>query len=181
MTDNPPNQPYTGTPIYTNAPAEKSGVAWWVWVIAAVFVCGCLACAGTVGFLYYFGREPENVTLSYSMPSVVKNGENFDLTITISNTGTEVISVADIDLDQALGGSILDGAMVLETEPHMERDYSVSGIKSFKYNASIGPGETKDVTFHMQATTVGEFGGPIGVYVGDLSKTIDYIGIIVQE
>ncbi len=181
MADNLPNQPYTGAQIYADIPAEKSGAAWWVWVLSTIFVCGCLACAGIVGIVYYFGREPENVSLSYSMPAIVKKGENFDLTITISNTGTKAITVADIDLDRSLGDSILDGVMVLETEPHLERDYSISGIKSFKYDTTIDPDETKNVTFHMQAITVGEFGGPIGIYVGNLAKSIDYIGIIVQE
>jgi hypothetical protein len=159
----------------------KSGVAWWVWLIIAIVVCVCLSCAAAVGGLFYMGRDPENITISYSMPSVVKTGENFDLELTIKNTGDQTVTVMDIDLDEALGGSILDGAMVLETEPHMERDYSISGIKTFKYNTDIGPGETQVVTFHLQATTVGEFGGSIGVYVGELAARIDYIGIIIQE
>lgn len=115
------------------------------------------------------------------MPSVVRKGENFDLVLTLTNTGNTSFTVGDIDLDEILGGSILDGAIVLETEPIMERDYSVSGIKSFHYNQTLQPDETKHVIFHLQATTAGEFGGSIGIYVGNLSKRINYVGIIVQE
>jgi len=180
MTDNLPNGPYTGTPLYTTTP-EKTGVAWWVWVISGIFVCACLACAGTAGFVSYFGREPEDLRVSYSMTSVVQRDEKFDLTLLLSNTGSETFTISDIDLDEALSGSILDGAVVLETDPHMERDYSISGIKTFKYNETLKPGESKEVIFHMQAITVGEFGGSIGLFVGNIAKRIGYVGIVVQE
>lgn len=160
---------------------KKNGVKWWVWLIVAILACVCLACAGTFGFFAYFAREPEGLSVDYSMPSVVQNGENFDLVITITNSGSAPLAVSDIDLDEAFDGSILDGSLVLETDPPMERDYSLEGIKTFVYNQSIAPGETKNVTFHLQATTVGEFGGPVGIYVGDIAKRIDYIGIIIQK
>jgi hypothetical protein len=162
-------------------PKSSGGPKWWVWTIIAVVVCCCLTIVGIIGVLSYFGREPENVSVEYEMPSVVKNGQTFDLILKITNSGNESITVEDIDLDEALGGSILDGSVVLETEPDMERDYSVTGLKTFYYKQPIGPGETKTVTFHLQATTVGEYGGSIGIYVGGISKRIDYIGIIVQE
>lgn len=160
---------------------NSSGSQWWVWALIAVGVCCCLAIAGTVGVLAYFGREPENISVDYDMPAVVSNGENFDLEIRITNTGSELITVNDIDLDEAFGGSILDGSVVLETEPNMERDYSLEGVKTFYYNQTLQPGETKTVIFHLQATDVGEFGGSIGIYVGDISKRLEYVGLIVQE
>lgn len=160
---------------------STSGPKWWVWTAIAVAVCCCLGLSGVIGVFVYLGREPENLSLEYSMPSVVKKGENFDLIITVANTGSEPFTVNDIDLDELMAGSILDGAIVLETEPNMERDYSVSGIKTFVYNRTLQPGETKQAIFHLQATAAGEFGGSIGVYVGDNSKRFDYVGLIVQE
>lgn len=160
---------------------SSSGSKWWIWAAVIIGVCCCLSIAGAVGFIAYFGRTPESLSVQYEMPTVVKNGQTFDLVLKLTNTGTETITVNDIDLDEAFGGSILDGSVVLETEPFMERDYSVAGLKTFYYNQPIQPGVTNTVTFHLQATAVGEFGGSIGVYVGDLSNRIDYIGIIVQE
>ena len=154
---------------------------WWVWGAIAVIACCCLILAGLVGIFVYFSREPENLSVDYSAPSLVKNGENFDLILTLTNAGSEPMTVAGIDLDEAFGGSILDGCIVLETEPFMERDYSLEGIKTFRYDQILQPGETKKIIFHLQATTVGEFGGSIAVYVGDISKRINYIGIIIQE
>jgi len=166
-------------PYPTGKPASSSN--WWKWALGAIAICICLGCAGTIGFFLYFGQEAENFSIEYSMPSVVRKGENFDLTITLTNTGNASFTVSDIDLDEIMGGSILDGAIVRETEPEMERDYSLSGIKTFHYNQTLQPGETKRVIFHLQATTAGEFGGSIGIYVGNLSRRIDYVGIIIQE
>lgn len=154
---------------------------WWVWLIAIVLGCICLACAGFVAFVAYFGQEPEGLSLNYSIPPVVQKGESFDFVLTITNSGTQPVTVNDIDLDEVLGGSILDGCTVLDTEPHMERDYSLEGVKTFKFNQAINPGESREVIFHLQANQAGEFGGSVGVYVGDKSKRIDFVSIIIQE
>ncbi len=167
-------------PYLASRPTSNSS-NWWKWLLGILAVCICLSCAGTIGVLYYFGQEPENLSIDYSMPSIVRKGENFDLVITMTNTGSTPFTVDDIDLDEIMDDSILDGAIVLTTEPEMERDYSVSGIKTFIYKQTIQPGETKQAVFHLQATTVGEFGGSIGVYVGDNAKRFDYVGLIVQE
>jgi hypothetical protein len=160
---------------------DGRGARGWVWVLVAVFSCCGLLCAAAVGFVWYFGRNPANFTAEYSIPSIVNRGDEFELVIRMTNTGTEPVTVNDIDLDQAFGGSILDGALVLSTEPEMERDYSLSGIKTFRYNRPIPPGETHTVVFHLQASAAGEFGGSIGIYVGDLSYQFDYVALIVQE
>jgi len=154
---------------------------WWVWLIIAILACCCLAFAGLIGTIVYFSREPQDLAVEYSSPPVVKKGETFDFKLSLRNTGNEPITITDIDLDEALGGSILDGCIVLETEPFMQRDYSLEGIKTFNYGQTLQPGETKTLIFHMQAVTAGEFGGSLAVYVGNTSKRIDYIGIIVQE
>ena len=125
-------------------------------------------------------RQIKQGKIDYSMPSVVRKGENFDLIITLTNTGNAPFTVGDIDLDEIMGGSILDGAIVLETQPKMERDYSLSGIKTFHYSQTLQPGETRQVIFNLQATTAGEFGGSIGIYVGNLSRRINYVGIVIQ-
>lgn len=160
---------------------SNRGIPWWVWALVVVGGCCFLACAVAVGFVAYFGRSPENFTADYSMPSIVSRDEEFDLVLTLTNTGMETVKVNDIDLDQVFGGSILDGAIVLTTEPEMERDYSLEGIKTFRYNRTIESGDTVTVVFHLQATTVGEFGGSIGIYVGELSYQFDYISLVVQE
>lgn len=151
-------------------------------VLAILSACGCLIFgAGSVGLLTYFGREPENLSVEYSLPYSVMRGEEFELLLTLSNTGDSEFIVNDIDLDEAFSDSILDGAVVLGTDPPMEKDYSISGIKTFQYNRAIPAGETRLVTFRLQAVTSGQFGGSIGIYVGALAKTIDYVGITIAQ
>lgn len=151
-------------------------------VLVVLSACGCLIFgAGSVGLLTYFGREPENLSIEYSLPYSVVRGEEFELLLTLSNAGDSEFTVNDIDLDEAFSDSILDGAIVLWTDPPMERDYSIPGIKTFQYNRSIPAGETRHVTFRLQAVTSGEFGGSIGIYVGALVKTIDYVGITIAQ
>ncbi len=151
-------------------------------VLVILSACGCLIFgAGSVGLLTYFGREPDNLSVEYALPYSVVRGEEFELLLTLSNAGDSEFTVNDIDLDEAFSDSILDGAIVLWTDPPMEKDYSISGIKTFQYNRAIPAGETRQVTFRLQAVTSGEFGGSIGVYVGDLAKSIDYVGITIVE
>lgn len=164
----------------SSAPKNSQRPKWWLWVVVGIGACCCISIAGFFGLFAYFGKTPENLSVQYDMPTVVSNGETFDLVLELTNTGSQSITVNDIDLDEAFGGSILDGCVVLNTEPEMERDYSVEGFKTFRYNRTIEPGKTNIVTFHLQAAAVGEFGGSIGVYVGNLSVRIEYVGIIVQ-
>jgi hypothetical protein len=148
-------------------------------VLAVIAVCVCIfACAG---FLIYYGREPQDLTIDHSIPYQVTRGEEFELVLTLTNTGDTDIYIGDIDLDEALGGSILDGAITLSTDPEMERDFSLSGIKTFKYNRTIPAGATRVVVFRLQAVSVGEYGGSVGAYVGDLAARIDYVGITIVE
>jgi hypothetical protein len=148
-------------------------------VLAVLTICACALT--TVGVFAYYGREPETLTVEYSIPYTVTRGEEFELVLTLTNTGNEAVYVGDIDLDEAFGGSILDGAITISTDPYMDRDFSTSGIKTFKYDRSIPAGTSAQVTFRMQAVAVGEYGGSIGVYVGDIAARIQYVGITIIE
>lgn len=142
----------------------------------------CMVGTGLGAIIFsYFGGTPKNISVDYELPTHVLKGEEFDLVLVITNTGDTDMAVGDIDLDQALSGSILEGAVVLSTEPDMRRDYSIPGIKSFHYDRTIPAGESEKVTFRMQATTVGEYGGSIGVYVGNLSYTLNEVTITITE
>ncbi len=160
----------------------KKYIMWGCLGVLAIAVCVCvIPMAGGAGLLAKYGGEPEGLSADYSMPNLVKEGETFELVITMTNTGSSDIPVSDIDLDEMLDDSILDGAIVLSTDPDMKKDYSISGIKTFNYNHSIHPGKTNTVTFTIQAVTPGEYGGSIGIYVGDLAKRFDYVDLVITE
>ncbi len=149
--------------------------------LLALALCACLALAGscTVFFALY-GGEPQGLIVQYQLPYTVHVGEEFEFTLHLTNVSSQPIQVSDIDPDEVFTGSILDGAVVLSTDPPMQRDYSVSGIKTYKFDTSIPPGETVDVRFLLRATTSGEFSGSVGVYVGRLATRV-YPVITVLE
>jgi hypothetical protein len=151
-------------------------------IVASLLLCLCLcACLLIATFLFYFSRESENIFVEAEYPWVVQEGDEFEFVLNIHNTGGTAITTGDIDLDEMFGGSILDGAIVVRTDPPMERDYSLPGVKSFKYNRIIPSGESRQVTFFLKAITPGEFGGSIAVYTGDIAYRIDAAITITQK
>lgn len=136
-------------------------------LVLLIFICSCgLLGAATLGLFSYFGSEPEGLSLQTQYPWTVQVDDRFELILTLNNSGNNTITVESIDLDEAFGDSILDGTVVERTEPDMEKDYSIPGIKSFLFNQSLGPGETQEVIFYLRAIEIGDHGGTIGVYVG---------------
>ncbi len=151
--------------------------------VIAIFVglCLCFAlAASSFGLLAYLGGEPEGLSVQFDLPYNVHVGDEFDLVLSISNTSEQPIHVTDIDLDVALSASILDGAVVISTDPPMQRDYSVPGIKMFKYDSTIQSGDTMTVRFHLQAHTPGEFSGPILIYVGNHATLLSPVITILE-
>lgn len=132
---------------------------------AALFLSAAIICS-VIGLIAYVAGKPENIVVSYEVPALVTTGESFDLNLQITNTGDADILVGDIDLASMFNPTILEGAVVLSTEPEMEMDYSVPGVKSFRLNRSFTPGERQTVIFHLQAVAPGNYGGPVAVYVG---------------
>jgi hypothetical protein len=150
-------------------------------VVIIFSFCSCFVFgAASIGLLSRFAAEPEDLSVEYQMPYTTRVGEEFELILTLRNTGSAPITVDDIDLDQALTGSILDGAIVLASEPYMERDYSIPGIKTYYYKRPILPGATEVVIFKLQAVEAGEFGGSVGVYVGDQSVIVEPVITITE-
>ena len=150
-------------------------------IALALGVCLCSACAvSSVAFVAHFGGEPEGLSLQYDLPYSVRLCDEFDLVLSLTNSSDEPLHVSHIDLDELFSDSILDGAIVISTDPPIARNYSVPGTKSFNYDSVIPPGQTAILTFHLSAQTPGEFGGSIGVYVGDIAKRV-YPGITILE
>jgi len=149
----------------------------------AIFVglCLCLTlAASSFGLLAYLGGEPEGLNVQYDLPYNVHVRDEFDLVLSLTNISEHPIHVSDICLDGALSASILDGAVVVSTDPSMSRDYSVQGIKTFNYDSIIQPGDTITVRFHLQAQTPGEFSGPILIYVGNRSMLLSPVITILE-
>jgi hypothetical protein len=133
-------------------------------IVFLVLVCACPFLI--VAALVYVGTlEPENLELEVEHPRLLQEGDSFELIIRLQNNGDTAISVDHFSLDEAFSGSVLDGAVVEETDPPMRKDYSFN-IKDFYYDEVIPPGEGRTVTFYLRTIEVGEFGGSIAAYTG---------------
>lgn len=158
----------------------------WKWMFGCGVGCvvmGGLTFIAIIGLLLYFGRDPENFLVDIDYPWQVAVGEPFDVVMEMRNTGDTEIEVGDIDLDEALSDSFLDGCRVLSSQPSMELDSAVPGIKSFHYNRLIGPGEVQTVTFTVEAIEAGKWGGTVGIYADGLllQHRVDIVAVHPED
>ncbi len=152
-------------------PAAPESSNKWKWVLgcaAMAAVCTGVAFVALIALAVFFGRDPEGVVVNMDYPREVVVGEPFDVVMEIRNIGDEDAEIGDLDLDQFLGGSFLDGCDVVSTDPSMEMDVSVPGFKSFHYNATLEAGDTHTVRFTVEAREPGNWGGTVGISVGHL-------------
>lgn len=124
--------------------------------------------------------NPKGLVASHDVPAQVSVDETFDLTLQITNTGNTDIDISDIDLKSMFNPTILDGVLVLGTEPEMERYYSSPGVVTFSYNKTLASGESQIVIFHLQALKPGYFDGPVAIWVGSLAYEV-YPSITVTK
>jgi hypothetical protein len=138
-------------------------------VIASAGTC---VAAGALGFdlLSFVSTKPKEFVVDYSAPDRVESGREFELIVALTNAGDSEIHVGEIILDEAGAASILDGAIVIGTEPQMETE-DWRGLRSFNYDRDIPAGEQRRVTLYLRATTPGQFGSWISVQVGDLATS----------
>jgi hypothetical protein len=141
--------------------------------IGAFALCLCLVLAvSCAAFFVFYSGEPQGLIVEYELPYSVHVNEEFEFILHLTNDSGQPVQVSDIDPDEVFSGSILDGAVVLSTDPPMPRDYSTPGMKTFALDTTIPPEETVTVRFLLRATSPGEFGGSVGVYVGRLASRV---------
>lgn len=160
---------------------DKSGPPWkWIFGCSvAALLLGGLCIAGLVAMMVAFSGEPEGLLVEVDYPWSVTLGETFDVTFQLRNVGEEPLFVEDIDLDEPLDDSFLDGCVVVSSDPPIEKDYSLDGIKSFLYDTTIDPGDSHTVVFTVEAQAEGQWGGPVAVYAGHLAARKN-ISILVR-
>jgi len=144
----------------------------WIWGCGGSIVAVCVVLGLALGFLFYTSAQPPLLDGKYSIPTTVKQGDNFDFVITMTNPTTKTVFVKHIVLSDTTAPQtlpyILDGAIILSTEPEM--NYEIYDTNSFQYAyfQDIDPGETQTVTFHMQAKKEGVFSEDVSVYTDNL-------------
>jgi hypothetical protein len=137
----------------------------WLWWLGGFLALICLLISVSIVLLVKIAGQPL-INAEYSIPPTIHQGDEFDLIITMENTTSEAIVISHFVLDEFIGPSILDGSVVVYTEPEMKIDETARDENYLRYSyfRTISPGETQIVKFHLRAQTVGTFGGPITAY-----------------
>ena len=134
----------------------------------------CIAILGIIAFFLFYPSEEPSYPLDgkVSFPSSVKNGDNFDFVVTLTNSTEEPIFIKHIVLHNFLTApSIFDGSRLLSVEPNMDSESLGSRDDlQFAYFQEIKPGETITFNFHLQAENIGTYYEDVGVYAKDPSK-----------
>lgn len=159
--------------IQSPAPRKYSNVLSFILGSCVGMLVSCVGTAGLfIAFALSVSQHPAGLQVTHDLPCQARVNENFDLTLKITNRSESDLFVGNIGLAEMFMPSLLEGMVVTGTEPQMNKDYSVEGVKLYYFNDTVGPGETRTVIFHLQAKTAGKFGGPVGVYNGMRSMQV---------
>ena len=139
----------------------------YLWVAVGclvIFICVIAVFIFGFGGLVWLGLQtPDNVTTSINTPINANAGDDFEFTITVTNTGTDafVLTSIDISLDY------LEGFVISETSPpHKGKSqYDALGggetFQSYTFQRTIAAGETVTISFFGKAILAGDFSGTI--------------------
>jgi hypothetical protein len=118
-----------------------------------------------LGVLLYEYNQPYPLNGQVSIPSTVKQGDQFDLNISLTNPTTKTIFIKHIVLHKFLDApALLNGARIVSSEPAMDVETLMATEAKYSYFREIKPGETQTVSFHMHAENVGVYTGDVAVY-----------------
>lgn len=121
-----------------------------------VLTCACVCLSGVL--LYRLGRSPEHLVAQASYPLTVREGEPFDMTITLRNWGGTPVTVTEVSLGYVASGTLLDGVVVRKVDELFTAKPDGSG-----YSASlvVAPGEQRQLRFTFEGVRTGEFGSDL--------------------
>ena len=139
----------------------------WVWWLGGCAILVCAALGITAFFLFSPSEESYPLDGEVLIPSAVKQSDNFDVVITLTNSTTKPIFIKHVVLHSVFDApSLLNGATVTEVEPAMGSEplAGSSNEVQYSYFREIRPGETQRVIFHMQAVNTGSYYTNVGVY-----------------
>jgi len=124
--------------------------------LCLVLTCACVCLSGVL--LYRLGRSPEHLVAQVDYPLTVREGERFDMTITLRNWGSTPITVTEISLGYVSSGALLDGLAVRKADEALTRKPDGTGYTG---SIALAPGEQRQLVFTLEGVRVGEFGSPV--------------------
>jgi S1-C subfamily serine protease len=161
------------------APNNKKPQNMWITcgIIGLVGICvGVVLLMGGFGALVaVFGPEPEGLDVSFEMPATVDVGQEFNLVLTMRNSGSSEITVTEIQLPKTL----LEGAALLKMTPKGSDTTDYSDTTGYTVTLILAPGESSTITYDFKALTAGDYSGTLSVGVRNRRKNAD-IRLVVE-
>lgn len=117
-------------------------------IIAAVFLALFVSCSQGC-------ETPANIAVDIDVPLQVKQGEEFTITMTVTNTAPETQKLVDIDI----GEKYMEGIALVSTDPVPLEVFHTPlvNMTTYSFNRDIGPGQQAVVTFHAKALKAGDY------------------------
>ncbi len=149
---------------------------WWL-IGGLVLLLGvsCVVCFGTgvVGMLLST-RPPEDVEVTLRYPEEVTSGEDFVVEVIVRNLAQRERTLNSIDIDDTL----LEGCMVLRTQPPVHQVIPLNGFTSYFFEHSIAPRGEITVQLHMRGTQAGLHQGNVDVCIDGMGRCVSHNVII---
>lgn len=107
---------------------------------------------------------PENVEVSAQTPVSVEAEQEFEIVLTVRNTGTEPKTLVDVDIADAY----LEGVAITKMTPPFKdaMHVPIDNTQSYSLDMPIAPGQEATVT-------IGAYAAHAGDYAGDVDFCID--------
>lgn len=104
-----------------------------------------------VGGYYFIYTEPPTFQIDVVHPENVELGEEFEIKISVENSGEKKAQLANIDLYDGL----MDGFEILDVNPKPKSSERIIGYHSYNYLKSLSPGAVHELTIKLRAKEVG--------------------------
>jgi hypothetical protein len=149
---------------------KKSNRKLWLLGCGGVVILLCMI-LGAVGF-YFFRPTDEPLDANLSYPTTVRQGENFDFVVSMTNPTQNPIFIKHVVFFHLLDAPfLLDGVKVISTEPDMTSALlAPRGDVEYAYFREIRPGETQTVIFHLQADKPARYAINLGAFANHPSR-----------
>lgn len=111
---------------------------------------------GVTGYFLVFSKPP-TFEILVDHPDVVELGAEFDVKVTVRNSGSDDVNLANIDVYEGL----LDGFEISSITPKPRSTEKIIGYHSYSLFHTLTPGKSQDITFKLKAKEVGYWAGDI--------------------
>ena len=166
---NPSSQPTTIPPMSRRALLITFATA------SLVILCvGGVFLFGGLGLVSLFSEPPLEITAV--IPPAVPVGEEYEISLTITNTHDRPVAVTEIQLPL----TILEGSDLESSSPAFKTRSDYSGRYGYSFSIDLDPGSSQTVIFKMKALYPGDFSGEARILSGTRAKTIP-LHVIVER